>query len=182
MHKHKRQESDMNTRAFNSFLCNVQTALDVSIDSQVLSNILSRFDEEIKLRTLVDARVLLVAFEGNQLASLRDYMRTAGIQVSAATPNVEHLSINDVIGPEFTHILVNIDAFDDLEAAVDALSAFRRRFCHVVILCSAHVAHDDLGNERSVICDASLRLPVSSRRLLQGLVTASANRSERLGF
>lgn len=157
----------------------VQTALGSSGDARRLDRFFHRLDEETRLRPLSSARVLLVAFSPEQLGELRDHLRTAGVDVTAATPNVKQLSNAGEMGAAFTHILVNIDAFDDLETGIDVLSAFRKRFSHVVVLCSAHVADDDLGSERSTICDATLRLPVSPKRLRQGLSAASVNSNER---
>lgn len=124
------------------------------------------------------ARVLLVAFSPKQLEQLRDHLRVIGVHVTAATPNFKKLPNAGRMGAAFTHFLVNLDAFDDLETGVDVLSAFRKRCGHVVILCSERVADDDLGAERAAICDATLKLPVSLERLRRGLRAASANRRD----
>ena len=157
----------------------IQTVLGSSGETQCLDRFFRRIDEETRMRSLSATRVLLVAFSPEQLDELREHLRNAGVNVTAATSNVRQLSNAGEMGAVFTHIFVNIDAFDDLETGIDVLRAFRKRFSHVVVLCSAHVANDDLGSERSAICDVTLRLPVSLERLRQGLSAASSNSNER---
>lgn len=78
------------------------------------------------------------------------------------------------------YLVVNVDAMGDLEDAVDELIAFRKRCPDVVVLMvSAHVLSDDIGSYRQVICDATLRSPISQGRFEDGLVAARQNNLHR---
>lgn len=157
----------------------IHLGVNISDEVQSLEYFFNRVDEGMKMRAIFCARVLLVAFSPEQLQGLRDYLRGMGVHVTAATPNVKQLPDVGRMGTGFTHILINFDAFDDLETGVEVLSAFRKHFGHVLILCSAQVASDDLGSERSAICDATLRSPVTPERLRLALRAATTNRHER---
>lgn len=62
-------------------------------------------------------------------------------------------------------LVVNADAFDLVEI-VDALISFRRRSPDLsVIILSAAFGGDEFQGERRAICDVSLRLPLSPRRI-----------------
>lgn len=62
-------------------------------------------------------------------------------------------------------LVVNVDAFD-LGDIVDTLIAFRRNAPEVsVIILSAAFGGDEFQGERKAICDISLRLPLSFRRV-----------------
>jgi len=91
--------------------------------------------------------------------------------------------LSDIIladaGP--TYLIVNADAMGDLEDAVDELIAFRKRCPDVVVLMiSACVLTDDFGSCRQLICDATLRSPISLGRFEDGLVAARHNNLHRL--
>lgn len=168
------KEAAENNRGF------IKVVRNFSDDARNLDHFFHRVDENIRVNSTYRARVLLVAFSPKYLEELRDHLRGIGVHVNATTPNVKQLSHSGNMGAAFSHILVNFDAFDDLETGVDVLAAFRKRFDHAVVLCSEHVSYDDLGSERSAICDATLRLPISLERLQRGLRAASANSRERL--
>lgn len=138
-----------------------------------------RAADRIAAASLADARVLLVGFDPEHRVALREHLRSLGTRVAAATPGVEQLPSVAGMGAAFTHVVVGFDAFEDVEAGVDALLALRRNAPGlVVILCSAMVGGDDLGGERSAICDATLRMPVSRDRLRAGLVAATITHAE----
>lgn len=72
-----------------------------------------------------------------------------------------------------TYLIVNVDAMGDLEDAVDELIAFRERCPNVVVLMiSACVLSDDFGSYRQLICDATLRSPISQSRFEDALIAA----------
>ena len=130
----------------------------------------ARAEDSVRGATLSDARVLLVGFSSAQLASMREHLRAFGVRATASAPGVSQLA--NVIGMKgaFSHIIVNFDAFEDVETGVDCLLSFRKQTRDfVVIACSAAVAGDDFGSERSAICDATLRMPVSRAALRAGL-------------
>lgn len=128
---------------------------------------------------LEEARVLLLGFPPVHLSSLRDSLRSLGVHVTAAAPSVMQLPDVAEMGLAFNHVLVHFDAFDDVEAGVEALIAFRASAPEtIVVVCSALVSGDDLGSERALICDATLRLPVSTPRMREGLFAARNNHAE----
>jgi CheY-like chemotaxis protein len=136
--------------------------------------------ERMAARGLADARVLLVGFPPEHLSSLRESLRNLGVHVTAAASRVLQLPNVAEMGLAFSHVLVNVDAYEDVESGVDALAEFRASAPElVVVMCSMLVGGDDLGSERTLICDATLRLPVSMPRLRDGLLTATRNHDER---
>lgn len=144
-----------------------------------------RMWSELKVRfeetSFWNMRVLVVACNTSDRMSLRDSLRQIGVRIVAMAPNASQLCSVAEMGKSFTHLIVNLDAYDTMEDAVDALLAFRKRSPDsVVIAVSSQVAGDDLGQERSAICDATLRMPVTERRLRQGLTRGQANRVETL--
>lgn len=140
-----------------------------------------RLEAEAKTKLVVDSfletRVLLIGFTGPQLCEIRQTLRAIRVSATAAASNVGQLQDVAEMGLGFTHVLVNFDAFDDVEAGVDALMAFRSAAPElVVVVCSEMVSGDDFGTERARICDATLKLPTSATRLARGLVSALSNR------
>ena len=80
-----------------------------------------------------------------------------------------------------TYLIVNVDAMGDLEDAVDELITFRKRCPDIVVLMiSAYVLSDDFGSYRQLICDVTLRCPISQGRFEDGLVAARENNLHRL--
>lgn len=119
------------------------------------------------------ARVLLAGFEPDAVPALRDQLRGIGVAGAASCPSLERLSDAAAAADGSTVIVVNGDAFADAESLVDTLLALRRQAPWLaVILVSAKVARDDFGAERRMICDATLRHPVSSARMKQALQVA----------
>ncbi|MGJ8589961.1 MAG: hypothetical protein ACSHXW_17605 [Yoonia sp.] len=97
------------------------------------------------------------------------------IQFSASTGCLSGLTCADF---QTTYLLVDIDAMGDLEDAVDELIAFRKKCPNVVVvMISAFVLSDDFETYRQLICDATLRSPISQGRLMSGLVSAKHNNS-----
>jgi hypothetical protein len=117
------------------------------------------------------ARVLLLGFAGDDLADLRSHLRRAAVKTTAAVSNVSRLPDFANMQQAFSHVFINLDSYDTVSDGVNALLAFRAAAPgFVVILCSAEVSADDFGSERSAICEATLRLPVSAGALQQALV------------
>lgn len=142
--------------------------------------LMSRNDDHMRTQSLSDARVLLLAFSAVHLSELRCHLRAIGVKVTAAAPTVTQLPNVTGMGRAFTHVLINFDAYSDVESGVDKLFEFRKQSPgFVLVLCSAQVGGDDMGTERAAICDATLRLPVSMSRLRAGLIAASTNHCER---
>ncbi|MCC6002269.1 MAG: hypothetical protein JJU19_15625 [Pararhodobacter sp.] len=110
---------------------------------------------------------------------MADDLRAIGMRPSSAP-----LSVSDLRGLvsgscSASHLFVNLDAFEDIEDGIDQLMALRTAVRNMtVILCSAHIRGDDLGSERSALCDVTLKLPVAETRLRAGLRAARENRQD----
>jgi hypothetical protein len=111
----------------------------------------------------------------------RDSLRQIGVKSISVEKSSVQLSPITSIAKSFTHVIVNLDAYESTEDAVDALLDFRKAAPDsVVIAVSSMVVGDDFGQERSAICDVTLRMPVTERRLRQGLTRGEANRLDAL--
>ena len=89
----------------------------------------------------------------------------------------ETLSDLDMENSGNTSLFVDVDAIGDLEDAVDELITFRKQYPNVVVvMISAFVLSDDFGTYRQLICDATLRSPVSQSRVKSGLMAAKINK------
>lgn len=130
----------------------------------------------LRSKVLQNTRVLLIGFTPRHLADTTYHLRSIGVAATASISNVHHLQNVSDLGVGFTHVLVNIDAFDDIETGVEALIAYRSSAPDLVVLvCSEIVGGDDFGSERAGICDATLKLPISLPRLVDGLMKAYLN-------
>ena len=123
-----------------------------------------------------NVKALLIGFSESDLYMVRTHLKNIGVKLIAFMPTLRHIEHIPPIKDIFTHVFINFDAFEDVETGVDALLNARGRGAHVVIiLCSKEVSGDDLDINRILICDATLRLPLTDQRLRQGLVSANAN-------
>lgn len=136
----------------------------------------AKVERKLVTDSFLETRVLLIGFTGRDLHEMRQTLRAIRVSATAAVSDVGQLRDVAVMGLGFTHVLVNLDAFDDVEDGVDALLDFRAAAPElVVVVCSAMVSGDDFGSERARICDATLKLPASATRLARGLVSALSN-------
>jgi hypothetical protein len=107
-------------------------------------------------------------------------LKTHGIDLIHGSSSKRCLS--DVIPADIgtTYLIVNVDAMGDLEDAVDELITFRKRCRNVVVvMISACVLSDDFGSYRQLICDATLRSPISQSRFEDALIAAKQNNCKR---
>jgi 3'-phosphoadenosine 5'-phosphosulfate sulfotransferase (PAPS reductase)/FAD synthetase len=77
---------------------------------------------------------------------------------------------------------VALDGESDSFALFDLLVQLRKVFPTTVVIfvdCAAHA--DDLTSERSAICDATLRGPVTEAQLRNGFAAAARNIVSRVG-
>lgn len=152
----------------------VKTAFE---DPNLLNKrLLSILTQEEKLLQLSTLHVLLVGFN---VSDARSFSQTLSAVHVASCNSVARLEDVRATRHNFTHLIVNADAFGDANDVVDALLSFRKRNSnYVVILTSSKIIADDLGVERRPICDATLKLPISLSRLVDGIMAASANNRE----
>lgn len=124
------------------------------------------------------APVAVVGFAADDETLIRSMLKELGIvsltfksltQVLKATANRTDKELN---------LIISMDAFDDLDSAIDQLLEFRKeRMRAIVVLVSASVEVDDLGAERRAIVDVTLKSPVSMKRLQRGLIVARENKN-----
>lgn len=125
---------------------------------------------------ITQARVLLMGFDHDDCASTRQMVRAAGVRSCAVCRNIGQLDDAAGLPGCFTHVVINIDAFNTSHEAVDALMEFRMQQKEtVVVLVSAAVSGDDFGSDRKMLCDATLRAPLSLNRIRDGLAAAWVN-------
>jgi hypothetical protein len=125
--------------------------------------------------------LLFVGFAAEGLASLLEACVRMHPELEVSNDQLEVLGTTDA--GRFDCLMVNHDAFDDPVTAVDVYLAFRKRVPDkIVILVSSEVGGDDLGHDRTAICDATLQFPVSSERFRRGLQAAVENRKALLSL
>lgn len=149
----------------------------------------ARHDQLHERGTFLKGAACVVGFAYDDSVVIRTMLRELGIGPCASCSQSGQLKDIASLNNVFTYLIVNIDAFEDADAAVTAMLAFRQiRIDVVVILVSSAVAKDDLGGERALICDATLRAPVTLARLQRGVSAAFENNTaircgrEILGF
>ena len=122
---------------------------------------------------------LLVGFEELDRLDLQGQMRDLGVGSIDVARDVKTLRRWPRERQSCGGVVVNLDAFSDLDDALDCLIDFRIKSPGtIVILVSYFVGSDDFGAERQILCDVTLRAPVSVSRLeialRQGLANALA--------
>lgn len=153
----------------------VNTAFE---DPDLLSKrLISDLIQKEKSLQLDTVDVLLVGFDANDAGSLQKMLSAAGV---ATCNSVARLKVSQSERCAVTHLIVNADAFEDVNDLVKTLASFRKRNGeHAVMLTSSKLVSNDLGAERRAICDVSLRFPLSHNRLVNGILAATANNRER---
>jgi len=139
-------------------------------------SIWSRHDQVSESGTFQKGAVCAIGFEEGDTQRMRTWLRQVGLGPCASCVQVDQLQDLASPGHAFRYLVVNVDAFEDCDSAVNSLLVFRRhRPDTIVILVSAAVAIDDLGSERRMICDATLRAPLTLSRLKRGVSAAYEN-------
>jgi len=135
--------------------------------------------EKICADDLSFARVVIVGFEQMDRAFLLDALRDIGVKSVATIADTNLLDRCAHRGSEITHAVVNIAGFRRIREAVDALISFRIAAPDLcVVLVSHSASSDDFGIERSPIGDVTLRAPLSTFRLMRGLLEAGRTLAE----
>lgn len=137
-----------------------------------LDDVWSRAEKKMDHNPLSDLRVVLAGFDPVELATLRATLRRLGVRASAAFEGIDQLRDIVGVGAAFNTVMINLEAFQGLEQAIDALIEFREKSPGMaVVLVSSFVGQDDYGAERKAIADVTLRRPVSPERLKEALLT-----------
>jgi len=124
----------------------------------------------------INGPVFILGFEEPERSSLRHMIRYSGLSPCVSSRDVFQIQDLSKIRNESSYVIINLDAFPDMDTAVDLLLQFRQQRSDVIVLmASASVLKDDFGPERVTIGDATLRLPISLRRLTVGLEAAKIN-------
>jgi hypothetical protein len=136
----------------------------------------ARHDQMSQSGAFQKGAACVIGFAENDTVLMRDLLRQVGLGPCASCVPVDQLLDIALLDNGFRYLVVNIDAFEDCDAAVTTLLEFRQlRGDVVVVLVSSAVAMDDLGSERRLICDATLRAPVTLGRLQRGITAAFEN-------
>lgn len=129
-----------------------------------------------KLPALNDRDFLLVGFNELDLLDLQGQMRDLGVGSISVAQDVKRLLDWPRGRKTYGGVVVNLDAFSDLDEALDCLIDFRIKSPGtIVILVSYFTGGDDFGAERRILCDVTLRAPVSVKRLEIALRQGLAN-------
>lgn len=146
--------------------------------SMLIDGIWARHDKICRTPDLKKGAACVVGFAEAETVIMRDMLRQIGLGPCVSSFQTDALQDLASLKNAFSYLVVNADAFEDTETAVTALMDFRyRRDDVVIILASTNVAFDDLGAERRMICDATLRAPVTLSRLRRGVAAAFENNS-----
>lgn len=145
-------------------------------DPDTLSKrLLLAFGKNDKPVAISGPRVLLVGFDARESAALGQMFNAIGVTTIETVACLNE--VPEVVG-DFTHLIVNADAFRDVDDAVASLLPFRKAGTDCVVILTSHmIGGGDLGSERLPICDVTLKYPVSLDRLAghaAGIVAASA--------
>jgi hypothetical protein len=119
-----------------------------------------------------DRAICALGFSARDLSDLRALVGEDAL-LPPSVKSVSELIANGAPFGQATHAIVNLDAFDAVEDAVDWLLRFRQTKPDCIVLAvSSFVLGDDLGSDRRAICDATLRWPISKSRFDAGLRAA----------
>lgn len=131
-------------------------------------------------RTCGADKAVLVGFQPEEQGRLTEELDNIGLRTVSV--RLDECSLRNLSADSCSASLlfINFDAFDAIEDGVDQLMTLRAKNSNlVVVLCSASIRGDDLGNERSALCDVTLKLPLTKSRLRTGLRAALENREEK---
>lgn len=138
-----------------------------------------RTREQMKNTLFFDVKALLIGFSDHDLYMMRSQLKNIGVKFVASMPAFKHEQEISPIKNIFTHVFINFDAFEDVDSGVDALLKAREDNINlVIILLSNEISADDFDMNRALICDASLKLPLTENRLRSGLIYATSNNNE----
>ena len=126
----------------------------------------------------VGARCLVLGFANRDAHNLTNMLHMIGFNLCDTCSDLTQLFVAPSIGGAFTYVFVSLDAFEDVDDAVEKLMSFRVKYPTLtVVLISGAVVEDDHSPHRRQICDATLRSPVSLSRLRDGVLAAETNRT-----
>ena len=120
-------------------------------------------------------RIMLVADPACQLLEHAAWLdrHTRGVELCSGLSDAQDRARQF---SEETIVVIGIDYFVDLDAAISALAQFRMEVPFLpIVMGSVTFARMDLSSERAMIADASLRLPVTRPQLGLALGAALTN-------
>jgi len=149
---------------------------DRFLDVDMKSKIWKMLNERMAENSLSKVPVLLIGFsprEESRICDMLEQLKFLEYVTISKMPRMCEMPM--FCGNEF-YSLVNAELFNDTENLVEALIILREIHKNmIIVLISAFVNQDDLSNERTFICDATLRAPVTIERLKAGLLSAREN-------
>lgn len=120
--------------------------------------------------------VLGVGFPPAATDKISAALKGAGSELVGFSPRLEPILKKPELVTAFSHVIVNLDMYQNVLQAVDDLLAFRKAAPKAAVLCvSKSVGADDFSLERRQICHATLRVPFGLDRLREGFIAATEN-------
>lgn len=141
-------------------------------DSRLFDRLVRQAATRLENNPLHGSGFLVMGFTPESAATVREHLRDLGVACTGTCSDVRQLLDVAEMGTAFNGLVINIDAFGDVEDAIDRLLEFRVKAPKmIVVLVSGKVAADDFGPERRAIGDVTLRWPLGRQRLKQALHT-----------
>ncbi len=161
---------------------------DVQLPSKALAlvpedieRLLNKMMDHLDMDPVQEAHVLLLGFDPQVKMRMCEMLTQIDVATFSFGKVADFFSKTPVLVREYSTVILNLDAIDDLIYAVDSLYNFRSRYPEIaIILVSSEVRGDDLGRERAPICDATLRAPLTTQRLKDALRNAISHTKESL--
>lgn len=138
-----------------------------------------QMDTRAEETTLPRGRGIIVGFQEPALSQVVSYLAKMTIRTSVSVCNFEELHAAMPHLSAFDLIIMNLDSFDDMEDAIEALVTFKKAHSRfTVVAISEHVKADDLGTSRRPMCDATLKSPFGQDRFKDAVEAALENHAE----
>ena len=146
--------------------------LAAGLQEALVSRLSESFAWHLGRRRRSGLSALLVGLDVETAGVLQAQLRRCGFSRFTAFASPRGVLENSGPNIDFDMILVDFDKFNDVDDGIEGLFDLRAHAPELpVIIVSSRVAGDDYGRERRSICDATLRKPVSGRRMATAVET-----------
>ena len=128
---------------------------------------------------LGDYRIICIGQLTSPIWAHFDWLGDVAISITSSIDPMAGLVRASKLPPNRLLLLCDIDGFDELEQAVEALVQFRRDYPDVtVVVASKGFGAHDFGVERAMLADASVKLPTG--KVAMGLALGAAISNHRV--
>lgn len=175
MAHHSRHAFAPLSRSFGSSRLMAMFGTPDDVEERLWREMETRMEEVV----LEEEPVYLIGFGPAELKQMRRLMERLGMGPAISFGDIFRLTEIAEMVHNSASVIINIDAFDDVDGAVTTLMSFRKLNGQIsVLLVSENVLGDDFSSEREAICDTTLRSPLTLDRLEKGLITTRRRRLE----